>query len=197
MSTFFTQTNFDSTNCSVTISVSCGFDLLGEAIADSLELRSLATFLKHPLEVIFDADWGFALTTPIDQNKITIIITDNPCPEYWEDLWERGPTVLIVERKFSITKLVEVAMQTDAQFGTGKRIKGTPFYESPMTKAERKVFCLAVQGEGLTNAEMATQLFLSEQTITNHLRSIYSKLGVSSRTQLVLYYRHGSKSNNE
>jgi len=38
--------------------------------------------------------------------------------------------------------------------------------------------------EGLSNKEVAAQLFLSPRTIDSHLRNIFSKLAISSRTQL-------------
>jgi DNA-binding CsgD family transcriptional regulator len=38
--------------------------------------------------------------------------------------------------------------------------------------------------EGLTNKEVAAQLFLSPRTIDSHLRNVFAKLGISSRTQL-------------
>lgn len=35
--------------------------------------------------------------------------------------------------------------------------------------------------QGLTDAEVADQLYLSPRTVGQHLRSIYNKLGVNSR----------------
>lgn len=59
-----------------------------------------------------------------------------------------------------------------------------------LTKREREIILLI--GEGLRNKKIADRLFVSETTVRHHLTSIFSKLGVSSRLDLVIYaYRHG------
>lgn len=54
-----------------------------------------------------------------------------------------------------------------------------------LTPREREVIDLLVQG--LTNKDIAQTMFLSVRTVEAHLRSIYFKLDVRSRTEAVLW----------
>lgn len=54
-----------------------------------------------------------------------------------------------------------------------------------LTPREREVFSLA--SRGLKNAEIASDLYLSEKTIKTHLRNIYNKLGLASKAELRLF----------
>lgn len=54
-----------------------------------------------------------------------------------------------------------------------------------LTERERQVIVLIAQG--LKNKQIAERLFISPTTVTHHLSSIYSKLGVSDRLELVLF----------
>ena len=61
--------------------------------------------------------------------------------------------------------------------------------EASLTAREREV-CALVAG-GATNAEVAASLFLSTRTVEHHLRQIYRKLGVRSRSQLAARFPTG------
>ncbi len=54
-----------------------------------------------------------------------------------------------------------------------------------LTRQEKKV--LALIGEGMSNREIAGELFLAEKTIKNHVSSILAKLGFQRRVQAAVY----------
>jgi DNA-binding NarL/FixJ family response regulator len=58
-----------------------------------------------------------------------------------------------------------------------------------LTPRQREILGLVAQG--LTNAEIAQELFMTEGTVKQHLRAVYKALGVSSRVQAArLLERH-------
>jgi len=57
--------------------------------------------------------------------------------------------------------------------------------DDPLTAREREIVCLVARG--LRNHEVATRLFISIVTVKSHLSSVFQKLGVRDRADLVLY----------
>lgn len=53
----------------------------------------------------------------------------------------------------------------------------------PLTPAERRVVELLLAGQA--NRQIAAALFVSENTVQTHLRHVFGKLGVRSRTEIL------------
>lgn len=49
---------------------------------------------------------------------------------------------------------------------------------------KREIECAACVAYGLSNADIADEMYISISTVKNHLRSIYKKLDIENRTQL-------------
>lgn len=77
-----------------------------------------------------------------------------------------------------------------------ERIRPGEAHEDPeaakiatLTGREREV--IALIGEGLRNREIGDRLAIAEPTVRHHLTSIFGKLGVTDRTELLIYaYKH-------
>jgi two-component system nitrate/nitrite response regulator NarL len=93
------------------------------------------------------------------------------------EIWLDSHTTAAVMRQF--------AAPTDVLSG-GTAGKGRE--RSPLSQREREIVGLVAQG--YKNREMAEKMFISEQTVKNHLHNIFDKLGVSDRLELALYAIH-------
>ena len=79
-----------------------------------------------------------------------------------------------------------------ANFLVQKSLPYTPAKIDPQARTiarlsarEREIISLI--GEGLKNQQIAARLFLSEVTVRHHLTTIFKKLAVSDRLELVIY----------
>jgi len=91
------------------------------------------------------------------------------------EIWLDSQTTAAVMRHFSSSN------PTSSFDGPGRE-------RAPLSNREREIVILVAQGH--KNKEMADKLFISEQTVKNHLHNIFDKLGVSDRLELALYAIH-------
>jgi DNA-binding NarL/FixJ family response regulator len=66
---------------------------------------------------------------------------------------------------------------------------GGPRREKPLL-SDREKEIVQLVAQGFRNREIGEKLFISEQTVKNHLHNIFDKLGVSDRLELALYAIH-------
>lgn len=78
-----------------------------------------------------------------------------------------------------------IANKVFSRLQLGKRKHSEQERGELLTDRELEVLRLGTQG--LANKEIATGLFLGERTIQTHWRNIFNKLGVSSRTEAIMY----------
>jgi DNA-binding NarL/FixJ family response regulator len=99
------------------------------------------------------------------------------------EIWLDSPTTVAVMRQFATheIKAPTAAIPVSAN-REGER--------TPLSQRERQIVVLVAQG--FKNKEMAEKMFISEQTVKNHMHSIFDKLGVSDRLELALYAIHNN-----
>lgn len=93
------------------------------------------------------------------------------------EIWLDSQTTAAVMRQFASPSAEPAPVQT-----------GRVRERSPLSAREREIVALVAQG--YKNKEMAEKMFISEQTVKNHLHNIFDKLGVSDRLELALYAIH-------
>jgi DNA-binding NarL/FixJ family response regulator len=97
--------------------------------------------------------------------------------EFWLD---RTTTAEVIRR---------LAKKGASNSNTGARL-GLREQGGALSTREREIVILVAQG--FKNKEMAERMFISEQTVKNHLHNIFDKLGVSDRLELALYAIHNN-----
>lgn len=74
-----------------------------------------------------------------------------------------------------------IAPRVLAYFATGRTGSASPFPE--LTDREREVLDLVARG--LTNAEIARRLVVSDKTVRNHVSNVFAKIHVTGRAEAV------------
>jgi DNA-binding NarL/FixJ family response regulator len=100
---------------------------------------------------------------------------------YAGEIWLDSNTTAAVIRQFAApmdSTLAQVAANAK------------PRERAQLSQREREIIVLIAQG--YKNKEIAEKMFITEQTVKNHLHNVFDKLGVSDRLELALYAIHNS-----
>jgi DNA-binding NarL/FixJ family response regulator len=95
-----------------------------------------------------------------------------------------------IQRAIEAVVRGEAAIDPAVQHHLVEAVAAKPELPHGLTPREAEVLALIAQG--LSNAEIATRLFVSEATVKSHINHLFAKTGVRDRAQVVTYaYQHG------
>jgi DNA-binding NarL/FixJ family response regulator len=124
-----------------------------------------------------------------------IVVSGVDDPQVIQAALERGASAFIL-KYIDPTDLASAIRQTvnGTVFQTlgGSREPAAETSAKDLGLSERELTILKALATGLSNKQIAKQLWLAEQTVKFHLTNIYRKLDVSSRTEAIrCAYEHG------
>jgi DNA-binding NarL/FixJ family response regulator len=186
-----------------------------------LEALRLVLGQDPDLKIVAEAESGAAALRLLGRTDVDVVLLDIRMPVMdglacLEAIRERFPNVKVIALSGQEEPaLIRTVLQLGASSFVAKHIdprdlasairqayQGTVV--SPMVGevsaaaendsglSERELGVLKAVGAGLSNKQIARELWLAEPTVKFHLTNIYRKLGVRSRTEAAHHaYRHG------
>lgn len=164
--------------------IMCSIPSVERLIVNSLEQSGFVHSTTATTILIIDAPQGFALKQLQCTNQPhshIIVTTSNQCPEYWEDLWDLQPDVLLVGEM--LRGELEDAIQ---RVNNNEQYRVTPGRTTNLTTTERRM--LHYLARGWTTDRIAAYRGVSTKTVHNTLATVCEKLSVPTRRAAMLYY---------
>ena len=184
--------NLGSTN--ISFDVLCSVSAIADGFSVKLESLGFKYDRDASIKIILDIRWGFALHTLETLDRLErsrerlIVLTFSSCPEYWEDLWDMHPDILIVQPDVATADTAyehELAAAL-VRAARGERYRVVPENTTLLTPHERAI--LRYVARAWANKDIAQLLHMQEKTVTNMLTVIYDKLNLDNRPEAILYY---------
>jgi DNA-binding CsgD family transcriptional regulator len=140
------------------------------------------------------ADRHFTAARELERRTGALTWLAHSCHEHGRLLLGRDPetaNVLLAEAAALADRLQLSALRARiAAHGAGPAQAGRPALPDGLSAREADV--LRLLATGLSNREIGRELFISEHTAANHVRSILRKTASSNRTEAASYaFRHG------
>ena len=183
----------------LTLEQSEDIELVGEALTGSEALPLIGR--THPDLVLLDIRMpqmdGLTCLGKIRERhpKIKVVILSGiDEPEQIQTALKHGASAFVVKhvdpRDLASALRQAMAGTVFQMLGSGESSEENAAKAAGVTESEMRV--LTALARGLSNKQIAAELFITEQTMKFHLTNIYRKLHVANRTEATRYaYQHG------
>jgi predicted ATPase/DNA-binding NarL/FixJ family response regulator len=168
-------------------------DDLGAAAARIAEILELSADLRHPYLIAYGVEEAAMLAAARDDpaRAVRLAAAAGTLRERTRAVAAASLRTRFEERLEAARALPAAGAETargrglgiDAMLAEARRVAGTApgTRVGAVTLTPREIEILRLVAEGLTDAAIARRLYVSVRTVNAHLRSIYTKLGVTSR----------------
>jgi DNA-binding NarL/FixJ family response regulator len=178
-----------------------------EALSLAQRLRPAITLLDYRMPI---AD-GLSVIGALEQHSAVLVLTSDDDPQIIAAMLYQGARGYLVHGEFEPRDLLRAVREVAGGRGwlspiaasvaasmareqsnreLGRHRHGHARTYAGLTEREEDVLNLLCQG--LSNASIARQLWLTEKTVKNHLNHVFAKLGVRSRTEAVVRWTAGT-----
>jgi DNA-binding NarL/FixJ family response regulator len=178
-----------------------------EALSLAQRLRPAVTLLDYRMPI---AD-GLSVIGALEQHSAVLVLTSDDDPQIIAAMLYQGARGYLVHGEFEPRDLLRAVREVAGGRGwlspiaasvaasmareqsnreLGRHRHGHARTYAGLTEREEDVLNLLCQG--LSNASIARQLWLTEKTVKNHLNHVFAKLGVRSRTEAVVRWTAGT-----
>ncbi len=188
-----------------------GLQIVGEASNCSSALDIAAR--THPDIILLDLDLGTesgldilpTLVSTLPNTRVVILTGLHDVNDHRRAISlgavglvhkEQAPAVLFraIEKVYAgevwLERMMLASVLNELVLTKTKPASSDEIRNASLTEREREV--VALIGEGLKNKQIGQRMSISETTVRHHLTSIFSKLGVESRLEMVIFaHRYG------
>jgi DNA-binding NarL/FixJ family response regulator len=151
-----------------------------------------------------------SIQTRAPQSKVILFASSDNKEDFIEamklgcsGILQKDASVNMIEKSIQKVHQGEIWLDSNTtaavfrSFAAPSEFPGTPLANgkpprerAQLSHREREIIILIAQG--YKNKEIAEKMFITEQTVKNHLHNVFDKLGVSDRLELALYAIHNS-----